>query len=77
MICSCINDNVMDRPNASQVCQQIVEIQTSPMAMGYEALTSQVSYLVKVSCRNTNTLIGHILAQYILFQSKHVSIETT
>ena len=45
-ICSCINDNVMDRPNASQVCQQIVEIQTSPMAMGYEALTSQVSYLV-------------------------------
>ena len=76
LICSCINDNVMDRPNASQVCQQIVEIQRSPTAVGYEALTSQVSYLVKVSCRNINTLIEHILAQYILFQSEHVNKET-
>ena len=76
LICSCINDNVMDRPNANQVCQQIVEIQKSPTAVGYEALTAQVSYLVKMSCRNTNTLIEQILAQYILFHSKHVSKET-
>ena len=65
----------MDRPNASQVCQQIVEIQKSPTAVDYEALTAQVSYLVKMSCRNTNTLIEQILAQYILFHSKHVSKE--
>ena len=45
LICSCISDNVMDRPNATQVCQQIVEIQRSPTAVAYEALTSQVSYL--------------------------------
>ena len=44
LICSCITDNVMDRPNATQVCQQIGEIQRSPTAVAYEALTSQVSY---------------------------------
>ena len=46
LICCCISVNVMDRPNASQVCQQIVEIQNSPTSVAYEALTSEVSYLV-------------------------------
>ena len=45
LICSCISANVMDRPNASQVYQQIGEIQKSPTAVAYEALTSQVSYI--------------------------------
>ena len=50
LICSCISNNVMDRPNAGQVCRQIVEIQNCPTAVAYEALTSQVSYCVILYC---------------------------
>ena len=46
LICSCISSNVMDRPNAGQVCRQIIEIQNCPTSVAYEALTSQVSYCV-------------------------------
>ena len=44
LICSCITDNVMDRPTASEVCHEIIDIQTSPTAVAYEALTSKVSF---------------------------------
>ena len=46
LICSCITDNIMDRPTASEVCHRIIDIQTSPATVAYEALTSKVSFLV-------------------------------
>lgn len=42
LICSCISDNALDRPTARGVCQQICEIQASPTAVAYEALTNKV-----------------------------------
>lgn len=45
LICSCVSDNVMHRPTASEACHQTAVIQTSPTAVAYEALTSKVSCL--------------------------------
>ena len=45
LICSCITDNAIDRPNAIEIYEQILEIQNSPTAVAYDALTSKVSYL--------------------------------
>ena len=44
LICSCISDNIMERPKAVAVCRQIFEIQNSPTAVAYDALTSLVSF---------------------------------
>ena len=62
LICLCVSDIVMDRPNASVICQEIAEIQNCPTAIAYEALTSQVSSYC--SCIEQNTLIEHTVKMY-------------
>ena len=48
LICSCISDNITDRPNANGICQQIVAIRNNPTAVAYEALNSKVSFICKL-----------------------------
>ena len=65
LICSCINDIVIDRPDASGVCQLITEIQNSPTAVAYDALTSKVSYMTERYCKHKHLNIEHTYISYL------------
>jgi len=52
LICSCINEIVMERPDANGVCQLIYKIQCSPTAVAYDALASKVSYTPRPCCKH-------------------------